>query len=328
MTAAGDHPQQECRAVHLTIDMFFGDEPKLRSGPRVEAAHGRRVSRAAYGVRREHGQGHLVGRPDPSGARSRCCAGRRAATRTAPTCSAPTCTPPCPRRADSPGADVDEVRHPAHLGLQRERRPAPAGAGARGARRDRRAARLRPDGVRSALPRRGAALLPAGPVADPHGPRSRRRCGPRPASSCCRWSTRSTSPSRWRLWTCSPTAGRSSGSASATAPTSSTRSGWSRAPGWPASRSRWRWSARCGAATTVDFDGRFFSVHGARPAVVPLQPGGPPVWIGGQAAGAVKRAARMGDAWYAPPFPTHAELGEPAPAVPRHPGGRRAAHRR
>jgi alkanesulfonate monooxygenase SsuD/methylene tetrahydromethanopterin reductase-like flavin-dependent oxidoreductase (luciferase family) len=58
----------------------------------------------------------------------------------------------------------------------------------------------------------------------------------------------------------------------------------------------------------VDFAGRFFSVADARPAVQPLRPGGPPVWIGGQAEGAVRRAARMGDAWYAPPFPTHGEL--------------------
>ncbi len=59
----------------------------------------------------------------------------------------------------------------------------------------------------------------------------------------------------------------------------------------------------------VDFEGRFTTVRGARPSVRPLGDG-MPVWVGGQAAGAVKRAARMGDAWYAPPFPTHTELGE------------------
>lgn len=60
----------------------------------------------------------------------------------------------------------------------------------------------------------------------------------------------------------------------------------------------------------VTFDGRFTSVVEAQPAVQPVQPGGPPVWIGGQAAGAVRRAAVMGDAWYAPPFPTHDQLHE------------------
>ena len=58
----------------------------------------------------------------------------------------------------------------------------------------------------------------------------------------------------------------------------------------------------------VDVEGRFHSVRRARPSVLPVQPGGPPVWVGGQASGAVRRAARMGDAWYAPPFPTHTEL--------------------
>jgi alkanesulfonate monooxygenase SsuD/methylene tetrahydromethanopterin reductase-like flavin-dependent oxidoreductase (luciferase family) len=67
---------------------------------------------------------------------------------------------------------------------------------------------------------------------------------------------------------------------------------------------------RLWSGDTVTYEGRFFSVDHARPAVRPLQKDGPPVWIGGQARGAVERAARLGDAWYAPPFPTHAELGE------------------
>ncbi|WP_028472336.1 LLM class flavin-dependent oxidoreductase [Nocardioides alkalitolerans] len=58
----------------------------------------------------------------------------------------------------------------------------------------------------------------------------------------------------------------------------------------------------------VDIEGEYFSVSGAQPSVRPVQPGGIPIWIGGQAAGAVRRAARMGDAWYSPPFPTHDEL--------------------
>jgi alkanesulfonate monooxygenase SsuD/methylene tetrahydromethanopterin reductase-like flavin-dependent oxidoreductase (luciferase family) len=59
---------------------------------------------------------------------------------------------------------------------------------------------------------------------------------------------------------------------------------------------------------TVDFDGTYIKVSGARPSVQPLQAGGPPIWLGGQAAGAIKRAARMADAWYCPPFPNHQEL--------------------
>jgi alkanesulfonate monooxygenase SsuD/methylene tetrahydromethanopterin reductase-like flavin-dependent oxidoreductase (luciferase family) len=75
---------------------------------------------------------------------------------------------------------------------------------------------------------------------------------------------------------------------------------------------------RLWSGSPVDFAGRFFSVEGARPAVQPLQPGGPPVWIGGQAAAAVKRAALLGDAWYAPPFPTHAELSQLRALYDRH----------
>jgi alkanesulfonate monooxygenase SsuD/methylene tetrahydromethanopterin reductase-like flavin-dependent oxidoreductase (luciferase family) len=55
----------------------------------------------------------------------------------------------------------------------------------------------------------------------------------------------------------------------------------------------------------VNFDGRFWQVHDALPAVQPARRGGPPIWIGGQTEASVRRAARLGDAWYAPPFPSH-----------------------
>jgi alkanesulfonate monooxygenase SsuD/methylene tetrahydromethanopterin reductase-like flavin-dependent oxidoreductase (luciferase family) len=58
----------------------------------------------------------------------------------------------------------------------------------------------------------------------------------------------------------------------------------------------------------VNFSNDFWTVEDVRPAVLPAQRPGPPVWIGGQAAPAIKRAAQLGDAWYAPPFPSHTEL--------------------
>ncbi len=51
---------------------------------------------------------------------------------------------------------------------------------------------------------------------------------------------------------------------------------------------------------TVDFDGEFFSLRGARCGVPPLQKGGPPIYVGAGGKKAVRRAARLGDGWYAP----------------------------
>jgi alkanesulfonate monooxygenase SsuD/methylene tetrahydromethanopterin reductase-like flavin-dependent oxidoreductase (luciferase family) len=55
----------------------------------------------------------------------------------------------------------------------------------------------------------------------------------------------------------------------------------------------------------VNFRGQFWQVEDALPAVRPARRGGPPIWIGGQTERSVRRAARLGDAWYAPPFPSH-----------------------
>jgi alkanesulfonate monooxygenase SsuD/methylene tetrahydromethanopterin reductase-like flavin-dependent oxidoreductase (luciferase family) len=54
----------------------------------------------------------------------------------------------------------------------------------------------------------------------------------------------------------------------------------------------------------------WWQVDDVLPAVLPAQPGGPPVWIGGQSEPAIRRAARLGDAWYAPPFPSHQGLAD------------------
>lgn len=50
----------------------------------------------------------------------------------------------------------------------------------------------------------------------------------------------------------------------------------------------------------VTFHGRHVSLDDASIGIRPLTPGGPPIWIGAGGRKAVERAARLGDAWYAP----------------------------
>jgi alkanesulfonate monooxygenase SsuD/methylene tetrahydromethanopterin reductase-like flavin-dependent oxidoreductase (luciferase family) len=47
----------------------------------------------------------------------------------------------------------------------------------------------------------------------------------------------------------------------------------------------------------VTHAGRFYSVKDHGISLKPVRPGGPPVWIAGLVEAAVKRAARIGDAW-------------------------------
>jgi alkanesulfonate monooxygenase SsuD/methylene tetrahydromethanopterin reductase-like flavin-dependent oxidoreductase (luciferase family) len=47
----------------------------------------------------------------------------------------------------------------------------------------------------------------------------------------------------------------------------------------------------------VSHHGRFYTVNDAGIGVKPLRPGGPPLYIAGQAEVSVRRAARVGDAW-------------------------------
>lgn len=47
------------------------------------------------------------------------------------------------------------------------------------------------------------------------------------------------------------------------------------------------WSGR-----PVDVDGEFRSVHGVTGTPIPVQPGGPPIWVGGRSDAALDRAAR------------------------------------
>lgn len=46
------------------------------------------------------------------------------------------------------------------------------------------------------------------------------------------------------------------------------------------------------------FHGRFFHIEDAVFEPLPVQPGGPPIWIGGNTEAAVRRAARLGDGWH------------------------------
>lgn len=50
----------------------------------------------------------------------------------------------------------------------------------------------------------------------------------------------------------------------------------------------------------VDFEGEFYGLQDQRIGVPPLRPGGPPIYVGAGGRHAVRRAARLGDAWYAP----------------------------
>jgi probable F420-dependent oxidoreductase len=48
---------------------------------------------------------------------------------------------------------------------------------------------------------------------------------------------------------------------------------------------------------TVDFEGRFTRVPGLELSPGPVQPGGPPLWLGGRRAPAIRRAGRFADVW-------------------------------
>ena len=48
---------------------------------------------------------------------------------------------------------------------------------------------------------------------------------------------------------------------------------------------------------TVDFDGRVTRVPGLALSPGPVQPGGPPLWLGGRRAPAIRRAGRFADVW-------------------------------
>lgn len=60
----------------------------------------------------------------------------------------------------------------------------------------------------------------------------------------------------------------------------------------------------------VEHRGRHFRVDGLAASIRPKRPGGPPVWIGAEVPGSVRRAAALGDAWFAPPTVTFEATAE------------------
>ena len=58
----------------------------------------------------------------------------------------------------------------------------------------------------------------------------------------------------------------------------------------------------------VSYQGKYYAVNNVTISLKPKQPLGPPVWIGGSVAAAVRRAARIGDVWVSSMNPSFEEL--------------------
>jgi probable F420-dependent oxidoreductase len=73
----------------------------------------------------------------------------------------------------------------------------------------------------------------------------------------------------------------------------------------------WRalWTGRNAA-----YNGRFTSFPELKILPAPLQPGGPPIWVGGDSPGARRRAAHFGDVWY-PAFASAERYREQSAAI-------------
>jgi alkanesulfonate monooxygenase SsuD/methylene tetrahydromethanopterin reductase-like flavin-dependent oxidoreductase (luciferase family) len=58
----------------------------------------------------------------------------------------------------------------------------------------------------------------------------------------------------------------------------------------------------------VEHKGRFHTLTGVQASVKPRHPGGPPIWMAGDVEAAVKRAAKLADAWMPSPMVTVDEV--------------------
>jgi alkanesulfonate monooxygenase SsuD/methylene tetrahydromethanopterin reductase-like flavin-dependent oxidoreductase (luciferase family) len=59
----------------------------------------------------------------------------------------------------------------------------------------------------------------------------------------------------------------------------------------------------------VEHRGRFHTLSGVQASVKPKCPGGPPIWMAGDVEAAVKRAAKLADAWMPSPMVTEDNVG-------------------
>jgi len=89
--------------------------------------------------------------------------------------------------------------------------------------------------------------------------------------------------------------------------------------------------ARLWSGDPVDFEGRYTRVPGLALEPPPVQPGGPPIWLGGRRPAAIRRAGRFADVWmpymYTPEqlATSLAEVREAAEAAGRDPATIRGA---
>ena len=60
----------------------------------------------------------------------------------------------------------------------------------------------------------------------------------------------------------------------------------------------------------VEHRGRFHTLSGVQASLKPKQPGGPPIWMAGDVEAAVKRAAKLADAWMPSPMVTQDKVGQ------------------
>lgn len=60
----------------------------------------------------------------------------------------------------------------------------------------------------------------------------------------------------------------------------------------------------------VEFKGRFHTISKVQSSIKPKRPGGPPIWMAGDVEVAVKRAARLADAWMPSPMVSETNVGK------------------